>query len=184
VEYSKDYTQCINDSEGYCTIKIATNKTIPAPVYFYYQIDNFFMNHRDFVKSRSYPQLRGDIHIDSSNNSICKGAQYVNEIFNNDSSRYKSWAGKPLKGNDYANPCGLIAKSIFNDTNFKITNSKDKVFYIDDSDIANNFDVEFMFKKHKDSETLQWTNVEDRKFILFLFRAFYRMDANGILSKF
>ena len=36
------------------------------------------------------------------------------EMFDNDTSKYKSYSGYQLKVNDVANPCGLIAKSFFN----------------------------------------------------------------------
>lgn len=37
-----------------CTITFTVNETIPAPIYFYYQLDNFYQNHRRYVKSRDY----------------------------------------------------------------------------------------------------------------------------------
>lgn len=37
-----------------------------APVYFYYQLANFYQNHRRYVKSRSDGQLRGDLSADTS----------------------------------------------------------------------------------------------------------------------
>jgi len=120
------------------------------------------MNHRDFVRSRSFPQFRGDLHVDSSNNSRCEGKRYVSQIFNNDTSLYFSWNRKPLKGTDFANPCGLIAKSYFNDTDFLVTNSIGENFAIDDSNIANEYDKKYMFKRHEDSENIQWIDVENR----------------------
>ena len=33
---------------------------IPAPIYVYYQLDNFYQNHRRYVKSRSNEQLMGN----------------------------------------------------------------------------------------------------------------------------
>lgn len=35
-------------------------------------------------------------------------------MFDNDESKYQTYWGKPLKGDDYADPCGLVAKSLFN----------------------------------------------------------------------
>ncbi len=163
VEFSVEYTHCINDKDGYCTINLSTNETIPSPVYFYYELDNFYMNHRDFVKSRSFPQLRGDVHVDSKNNSRCEGARYMSEIFDNDTLRYKTWVGKNLSGDDFANPCGLIAKSYFNDTDFNLKNSKGDLITINETDIANDYDKKYMFKRHDDSKNLQWIDVENGK---------------------
>ena len=35
-------------------------------------------------------------------------------MFDNNTSNYKTYTGLPLNGDDLANPCGLIAKSMFN----------------------------------------------------------------------
>ncbi len=162
VEFSIDYTNCKIKSDGTCTVQLKVNETIPGPVYFYYEINNFYMNHRDFVKSRSFSQLRGEENVNSSNNSICEGAIYMSEMFDNNTARYKTYTGKPLKGSDFANPCGLIAKSYFNDTEFKIINSKGEEQVIDEKNIANEYDVKYMFKRNEKSEDLQWIDVENR----------------------
>lgn len=43
-----------------CTITIDIEEDITAPVYVYYQLDNFYQNHRRYVKSRSNAQLMGE----------------------------------------------------------------------------------------------------------------------------
>jgi hypothetical protein len=45
---------------------------------------------------------------------MCTDALQIKDLFGNDTSKYKTYWGKPLKAEDYANPCGLIAKSFFN----------------------------------------------------------------------
>jgi hypothetical protein len=77
-------------------------------------LHNFFANHRDFASSREFSQIRGEEHFTSANNTKCSGARYIYEIFNNDTSKYKTFTGKPLKPTDFANPCGFVAKSFFN----------------------------------------------------------------------
>ncbi|KAJ1440062.1 CDC50/LEM3 family [Sesbania bispinosa] len=69
-------------------------KPMRAPIYIYYQLDNYYQNHRRYVKSRSDLQL---LH----------GLGY------NDTSTCK-----PLESSDNLPivPCGLIAWSLFNDT--------------------------------------------------------------------
>ena len=37
-----------------------------APVYLYYQLDNFYQNHRRYVSSRSDTQLAGTMYTSSS----------------------------------------------------------------------------------------------------------------------
>lgn len=152
-----------------CLLKFQVTEKIPAPSYVYYELDNFYMNHRDFVKSRIYSQLRGETHVNSRNNSQCEGAILIKEIFNDDESKYYSIGGKKLQPNDYANPCGLIAKSFFNDT-YKLyaenegnIQSKNKEIFINETGIANDYDKQYMFKRHVDYLENQWIDVTNGK---------------------
>ncbi|KAA0171852.1 hypothetical protein FNF28_00487 [Cafeteria roenbergensis] len=78
-------------------------KEMAAPVYLYYELDNFYQNHRRYVKSRSDSQLRGEILSASSLSSDCDPLIY-GDIPNS-------------KGElRVLHPCGLIANSYFNDT--------------------------------------------------------------------
>ena len=112
VEISTDYTAEPTQSNGY---SVGTVKTFPititsdmqAPVYVYYGLTNFYQNHRRFVSSRSEQQLIGDISTDSSLLSACSPAK------------------TDADGSIYY-PCGLVAKSSFNDTfTFFIKDSED-----------------------------------------------------------
>lgn len=42
-----------------CNITFSIDKTLKKPK-IYYMIDNFYANHRNFVKSRIYKQMRGN----------------------------------------------------------------------------------------------------------------------------
>ncbi|KAK9741276.1 hypothetical protein RND81_03G094100 [Saponaria officinalis] len=66
-----------------------------APIYIYYQLDNFYQNHRRYVKSRSDQQLRSK----KSENEVsaCKPEDMID-------------------GKNPIVPCGLIAWSLFNDS--------------------------------------------------------------------
>ncbi|XP_057986109.1 ALA-interacting subunit 3 isoform X2 [Hevea brasiliensis] len=99
-------TECIpeqnrTDKVGYirssanttCNRTLKVTKHMKQPIYVYYQLDNFYQNHRRYVKSRSDEQLRSP--SGENETSTCKpedtnGAAIV--------------------------PCGLIAWSLFNDT--------------------------------------------------------------------
>jgi len=59
-EFKFDYTHCSNNP---CEINFNLNSTILAPIYIYYEIGNFHLNHRDLVKSKVWSQLRGDEYI-------------------------------------------------------------------------------------------------------------------------
>ncbi len=80
-----------------------------------------------------------------------------------DKNRYKTYTGLALKENDFANPCGLVAKAFFNDT-FSLTDVNDgktTVIEIKSDGIANDYDKKYVFKKYNTSESVQWINVED-----------------------
>jgi len=36
------------------------NQTLKRPVYVFYELENFYNNHREFVKSKNWNQLRGE----------------------------------------------------------------------------------------------------------------------------
>jgi len=57
------YDGCADNPSGetiVCTKGFTLSSDIQAPVYVYYQLDNFYQNHRRYVKSRSNQQLMGN----------------------------------------------------------------------------------------------------------------------------
>jgi len=101
----------------YCDKTLQIKQDLQPPIYIYYELHNFYANHRDYVRSREFAQLRGEIFVSDLNNSLCEGARYVWEMFNNDTSKYYSRAGVRLNHYDFVNPCGFIAKSLFSGIN-------------------------------------------------------------------
>ncbi|KAK9806926.1 hypothetical protein WJX72_007738 [[Myrmecia] bisecta] len=83
---------------SFCNVTLSVPKQMKAPVFVYYELDNFYQNHRRYVKSRSDQQLRGE-EAASSSLKDCEPELYVG------GDRDKM-----------INPCGLIAWSYFNDT--------------------------------------------------------------------
>ncbi|KAJ9564574.1 hypothetical protein OSB04_000540 [Centaurea solstitialis] len=77
-----------------CIKNVTVPKNMEAPIFVYYQLDNFFQNHRRYVKSRSDKQLRN-----AGDEFSTKGCE----------PEAKTKAGPIV-------PCGLIAWSLFNDT--------------------------------------------------------------------
>ncbi|KAL6894206.1 hypothetical protein ACP4OV_008304 [Aristida adscensionis] len=77
-----------------CTLEVKVLNHMRAPIYVYYELENFYQNHRRYVKSRNDKQLR-------------YGAKYMC-----DSQDPVQWDndGRPIV------PCGLVAWSLFNDT--------------------------------------------------------------------
>lgn len=89
--------EVIKETTDVCTCRISFNisETFEKNVYLYYGLDNFYQNHRRYVKSRDDDQLLG--RVNPTVNSDCKP-------FATDSED-KIFA-----------PCGAIANSMFNDT--------------------------------------------------------------------
>jgi hypothetical protein len=60
--YNNIYSACHVDNgtvPRQCQITFTVAKEMTAPVYVYYELQNFYQNHRRYVKSRSDKQLSG-----------------------------------------------------------------------------------------------------------------------------
>ncbi|KAJ4977417.1 hypothetical protein NE237_002523 [Protea cynaroides] len=77
-----------------CTRVLRVRQHMKAPIYVYYELDNYYQNHRRYVKSRSDKQLLHGLKYNHT--SSCQPMDLNN--------------GLPIV------PCGLIAWSLFNDT--------------------------------------------------------------------
>jgi len=78
-------------------VNITIDKDMKAPVFVYYELTNFYQNHRRYVKSRSDDQLKGGTSTSSCDPLV----------------DFKSGNSSNAK---ILYPCGLIANSFFNDT--------------------------------------------------------------------
>lgn len=101
-----------------CPRILRVPKHMKQPIYVYYQLDNFYQNHRRYVKSRSDQQLKDRSSEDET--SSCEPEDKVN--------------GTVIV------PCGLIAWSLFNDTysftrnNVQLTVNKTGISWKSDRD--------------------------------------------------
>ncbi|KAK1417943.1 hypothetical protein QVD17_27079 [Tagetes erecta] len=95
-----------SDADKTCNTTITVPKHMKQPIYVYYQLDNFYQNHRRYVKSRSDQQLRNKNY--ENDTSTCKPEDSVNGTV-------------PIV------PCGLVAWSMFNDTFSFSTNNNVKL---------------------------------------------------------
>lgn len=169
------------DQHG-CRITFRIEKHMKAPIYLYYQLENFYQNHRRYVQSRSDAQLRGDA---TASTSDCSPLTMSGTGIN----KYNSTAETPIGSNqtDYIlMPCGLIANSLFNDifwVNKLVTNGvtyyqndtyqgKTLVNLVDQTGIAWKSDVETKFKNINlqelaapDDTLLLWQNPRYRYII-------------------
>ncbi|KAJ4459233.1 putative ALA-interacting subunit 1 [Paratrimastix pyriformis] len=144
-----------------CTVDITIPNDLEPPVYLYYQLTGFHQNHRRYVKSRSDAQLRGDNITDPSSLSDC--------------DPYVTYNGTNIP----INPCGLIARSMFNDT-LLLKKPDGSVMPVTKDGIAWNSDVESRYRSKPGLN--QWTNVSDPDFIVWMrtaslpnFRKLYRI---------
>lgn len=98
-ELHQNYTDAKTDEHGVATLEFTVAKDMEPPIWVYYQLDSFHQNHRRYVKSRDDDQLQAGqpVNVVERELSVCKPAVMGD-------------AGRPLY------PCGLVARSVFNDT--------------------------------------------------------------------
>lgn len=95
-----------------CTIPFTLNEDFEDTAYLFYGLENFYQNHRRYIKSKSSSQLSGTDISKSDANTYCSPI-----VLNSDlGSITKSITLAPLDPNKVATPCGLIARSVFTDT--------------------------------------------------------------------
>jgi len=117
---------------GYFDMHITSD--MEPPIWIYYQLDGFHQNHRRYVKSRDDKQLWQSVNprITARDLPSCKPA-------------VTSGDGRVLY------PCGLVARSVFNDSYVLVVNHSDgqngEVLYVDSS-----------------AETIAWSADTDGKF--------------------
>lgn len=108
-----------------CVRSLTVPKKMKQPIYVYYQLENYYQNHRRYVKSRSDQQLKSAGKRDDT--SSCDPEDRVN--------------GKPIV------PCGLIAWSLFNDTYSFTTGNNNKSLVVNKKGIAWKSDRDHKFGK-------------------------------------
>jgi len=103
-----------------CEIEIEAPRSLKGPVYVYYELSNFFQNHRAFVRDLDYYQMAGS----KESTKLCTTHQSTAD-------------GETIK------PCGVQAWSYFNDSYAVELN--DAAVDIDSSGIAWPSDREYKF---------------------------------------
>ena len=97
-----------------CTVTLPTDANLEPPIYFYYELNNYFQNHRVYLESRDDDQLYGTwktVDQLSSCNPIIKNSDLLGSGFIFDTLLN----GNKIQDypNDPATPCGLIAQTFF-----------------------------------------------------------------------
>jgi hypothetical protein len=184
VESSERYdSDCDKKIGSSCTITFDVDDDMTEPVYVYYEMRNFYQNHRAFVKSRSEKQLRGEDIDKEDLDKDCIPAVTYDELFeyvnpdplllaaailaDSDITDLASYMEE--MEDDVAFPCGLAAATKFNDT-YVLTDPKGKLVKIDEDDIAWESDKDFKFENLDGNDVVkrQWTDIEDEHFIVWM----------------
>mmetsp|Transcript_3474 Transcript_3474/g.7207 ORF Transcript_3474/g.7207 Transcript_3474/m.7207 type:complete len:337 (+) Transcript_3474:736-1746(+) len=158
VEYSKRYDNkgdC-DKPHGTCTVTIDVEEDMDEPIYFYYEMRDFYQNHIVFVKSRDYPQLRGESRS-KSDLTNCGDYTEMGDMFSDEELRRMGYDGNE---DDVASPCGLSAMYYPNET-FTIYGSDNETIKFHDSSIAWDLDVDYVYKEADDKNP--WIDVEDNQ---------------------
>ena len=121
----------------------------------YYRVDGFYGNHKNYVKSKSTSQLRGNTYSDGKCTPIEKNSDI--------GSPTSIVTGSLLTSSNYAYPCGLIAKYFFTDT-FSIKDSSGNAVTLDETNIALNIDKDTRFK-NTDNKSQQWLDFTNQHFM-------------------
>jgi hypothetical protein len=50
----------VEKNSNQCEISLTLNETLYQPVFVFYELTNFYTNHRSYVKSKVYQQLRNE----------------------------------------------------------------------------------------------------------------------------
>lgn len=163
VEISKEYGSDVSiGNTG--TISLTIEEDMDAPIMVYYQLDGFYQNHRRYVKSKSDDQLHGEsfTYTEMKDNGDCDPV-----ISNEEMGQVMSFTGKALEPNELAVPCGLIAKSYFNDIYTKWQKQDGREIYVNENDISWSADKEIKFKNTNNLDK-QWINMTDEHFMVWM----------------
>ncbi|XP_071714627.1 ALA-interacting subunit 3-like [Rutidosis leptorrhynchoides] len=147
-DFSKNAESFIQNPEikKTCLRYLKVPKKMVAPIFVYYQLENFYQNHRRFVKSRSDKQLRDPKAQNDTTSCYPEGQTADN---------------KPIV------PCGLIAWSLFNDT-YKLS-TRGNPITIDKNGIAWKSDTKAKFgsnvfpKDFQKGELIGGATLDDQK---------------------
>ncbi|CAK82795.1 unnamed protein product (macronuclear) [Paramecium tetraurelia] len=141
-----------------------------APIYFYYELENFYQNHRRYVKSKSSTQLSGEEISLSDAEKYCDPIIYNKDLEEWQQNVYVTEQNtqiiKERNPDDIASPCGLVAKSFFNDT-YELSLSGKKID-LNQTGISWPNDKGKKYKRASDSESTQWIDPENEHFIVWM----------------
>ena len=148
------------ENMGTCTVTLEVKEKMSQPIHVYYELENFYQNHRRFVKSTSSSQLAGSV-LSVDKLSSWDPIRTIKDLGFN-----KMLNNETLDDDQPANPCGLVARSFFNDT-YKLFLEAEQID-IDEKGIAWKSDRDDLFKRPDNHEAIQWIDVKNEHFIVWM----------------
>ena len=168
---TKEYSAVCAENDANCLINLEIENDITGPVYVYYQLDNFYQNHRRYVKSRSNAQLMGEEFTDTADVEECDPIIKNKDVAETGLMSYDGTVDLSATAPDaIAFPCGLVAKSVFTDKFSEFKAADGTEYTINSDNIAWESDIEYKFKNldREDWKQVQWMDVEDGKYKVLL----------------
>lgn len=145
---------------GTCVVQVTPSANIDDPKV-YYQLTNYYGSHKNYVESRSYPQLRGD-----EGDSVSDWSPITeNEDVGSSLSDFGNTV--TLDDDEDAIPCGLAAKYVFQDTFSILDTSDSSTVAIDTSSVALSVDKDSRFG-NTDDLTEQWYDMDLESFNVWM----------------
>ena len=140
------------------TISFTVPETMKKPIMIYYQLNDFRQNHRFYMDGKSTKQLEGE---EITKEDLEKSGECENALTNKEIGRFSS-----SDQDEVAFPCGIKAKSFFNDRflDWKISGNSIK---ITTENIAYKKDIEDYSKVEYD-EDKHWLNISDEHFMIWM----------------
>lgn len=167
IEIQKRYDDLPNcKGSKICNISIEIEKDMKRDIMVYYQLNGFYQNHRRYVKSKSDVQLNGK----TMTLQEMRKSQDCDPVLTNEEMGFtqgaKSITGTELNLKELAVPCGLIAKSFFNDnfTDWKVDGEN---ITVNEKDIAWSADKKLKYK-NTDDLSKQWIDITNEHFIVWM----------------
>lgn len=128
-----------------CNVSVTVTREMQPPIYAYYQLTNFFQNHRRYVYSRDDRQLSG-LDADAADvEDACSEGGHMHHV-------YGGGAGGAAS---LINPCGLVAWSVFNDSFAMRRPNGGAPVPLDQTDIAWRTDREHKYANNRNGSTGQ-----------------------------
>lgn len=146
------------DNPGTCTITLDIDEDMDEPVYLYYELTEFYQNNRYYRRSVNWEQLSGE-DLNEDEVETCKPVRTMEDLGFIQSTLNTA---KGLEEDDVANPCGLIAQTLFNDT-FSLVDPDGLPVDLKFDDLVLD-QVNDRYDRAENWEKIQWTDVEDGSF--------------------